>query len=178
MSPRLNKLKRNDQNNYGILSSMRDNGDAYNEVWLHQRHYVRHGVSNHRHLNCLINRSSADQRKHRSSSTLALLRGIQRSPMNSPHKWPVTQKKLPFDNVIMLQNYHTPCEEWNQVWDKVTFVVDLTIVNTLSPRQNGRHFSDDIFKCIFLNENIEISIKIPLKFVSNCPINIFQHCFR
>ena len=27
-------------------------------------------------------------------------------------------------------------------------------INTLRPRQNGRHFPDDIFKCIFLNENI------------------------
>ena len=26
-------------------------------------------------------------------------------------------------------------------------------INTLSPRQDGRHFPDDIFKCIFLNEN-------------------------
>ena len=26
-------------------------------------------------------------------------------------------------------------------------------INTLRPRQNGRHFPDDIFKCIFLNEN-------------------------
>ena len=25
--------------------------------------------------------------------------------------------------------------------------------NTLRPRQNGRHFADDIFTCIFLNEN-------------------------
>ena len=28
--------------------------------------------------------------------------------------------------------------------------------NTLRPRQNGRHFLDDTFKCIFLNENIWI----------------------
>ena len=35
-------------------------------------------------------------------------------------------------------------------------------INTLRPR---RHFADDIFKCIFLNENIWISIKISLKFV-------------
>ena len=27
-------------------------------------------------------------------------------------------------------------------------------VNTLRPRQGRRHFPDDIFKCIFLNENI------------------------
>ena len=26
--------------------------------------------------------------------------------------------------------------------------------NTLRPRHNGRHFPDDIFKCIFLNENV------------------------
>ena len=38
-------------------------------------------------------------------------------------------------------------------------------VNTLRPRQNGRHFADVIFKCIFLNENLLISIKISLKFV-------------
>ena len=38
-------------------------------------------------------------------------------------------------------------------------------------RQNGRHFADDIFKCIFLNENLWISIKISLKFVPKGPIN-------
>ena len=31
-------------------------------------------------------------------------------------------------------------------------------INTLRPRQNGRHFPDDIFKCIFLNEYLWISI--------------------
>ena len=36
---------------------------------------------------------------------------------------------------------------------------------------NGRHFPDDIFKCIFLNENILISIKISLKFVPTGQIN-------
>ena len=38
-------------------------------------------------------------------------------------------------------------------------------VNTLRPRQNGRHFSDDIFEYIFLNENVWISLKISLKFI-------------
>ena len=44
-------------------------------------------------------------------------------------------------------------------------------VNTLRPRQNGRLFADDTFKCIFLNENIRISIKISLKLVPKVPIN-------
>ena len=45
------------------------------------------------------------------------------------------------------------------------------LFNTLRPRQNGRHFPDDIFKCIFLNENAWILIKILLKFVPKGPIN-------
>ena len=44
-------------------------------------------------------------------------------------------------------------------------------VNTLRPRQNGRHFPDDIFKCIFLNENEWISLRISLKFVPKVRIN-------
>ena len=44
-------------------------------------------------------------------------------------------------------------------------------VNTLRPRQNGRHFADDIFKGIFLNESVWIRIKFSLKFVSKGPTN-------
>ena len=44
-------------------------------------------------------------------------------------------------------------------------------INTFRPRQNGRHFADDTFKRIFLNENIIISIKISLKFVPKSPID-------
>ena len=44
-------------------------------------------------------------------------------------------------------------------------------VNTLRPRQNGRHFADDMFKCIFLNENVWIPIEISLTFVPKGPIN-------
>ena len=46
--------------------------------------------------------SGADQRKHQSSASLAFVWGIQRGPVNSPHKWPVTRKIFPFDDVIML----------------------------------------------------------------------------
>ena len=40
-----------------------------------------------------------------------------------------------------------------------------------SPGQNGRRFTDDIFKPIFLNENFQILIGISLKFVPKGPIN-------
>ena len=47
----------------------------------------------------------------------------------------------------------------------------ISCFNTLRPRQNGRHFPDYIFKCIFLNENVLISIKFSLKFIPKGPIN-------
>ena len=38
-------------------------------------------------------------------------------------------------------------------------------INTFRPRQNRSHFADDMFKCIFLNENVWITLKILLQFV-------------
>ena len=46
--------------------------------------------------------SGPDQIKHQNSASLAFVRGIHRGPVNSPHKWPVTRKMFPFDDVIML----------------------------------------------------------------------------
>ena len=45
--------------------------------------------------------SAADQRKHHSSTSLAFVWEIHRGPVNSTHKWPVTRKMFPFDDVIM-----------------------------------------------------------------------------
>ena len=44
-------------------------------------------------------------------------------------------------------------------------------INTLRPRQNGRHFPVDISKWIFLNENVCISLKISLGYVPKVRIN-------
>ena len=44
-------------------------------------------------------------------------------------------------------------------------------LNSLRPRRNEQHFADDIFKCLFLNEDVWISIEISLKFVAKGPIN-------
>ena len=45
------------------------------------------------------------------------------------------------------------------------------VLNTLRPRQDGRHFADDDFKRIFLNENVWIFIDISLKFIPKGPID-------
>ena len=80
--------------------------------------YARPGESPHKHYNDVIMGgiasqitsltivystvySEADQIKHQSSASLAFVRGIHRGPVNSPHRWPVTRKMFPFDDVIM-----------------------------------------------------------------------------
>ena len=58
--------------------------------------------------------------------------------------------------------YKTECESylvWYEYW------------KLYSSHKNGRHFLDDIFKCIFVNENVRISINISPKFVPKGPIN-------
>ena len=50
--------------------------------------------------------SGADQSKHQSSASLAFVWGIHRGPVNSPHKWPVTRKMFPFDDVIMTCSFY------------------------------------------------------------------------
>ena len=55
--------------------------------------------------------------------------------------------------------------------DVITLVPTKYFFITLRPRQNGRHFADAIFKCIFSNQNAWISLKITLKFVPKVRIN-------
>ena len=50
-------------------------------------------------------------------------------------------------------------------------ITRLIYINSSSPNQNGSHFADDIFKCIFMNENVRILNKIWLKFVLKGWIN-------
>ena len=51
-------------------------------------------------------------------------------------------------------------------------------INTLRPRQNGRHSPYDIYKLIFLNDNVSVSIKISLNLFTGVQLTIFQHWFR
>ena len=69
---------------------------------LQWRHNGGDGVSNHQPhyclLNCLFRRRS---KKTSKLASLAFVWGIHRWSVNSPHKWPVTRKMFPFDDVIM-----------------------------------------------------------------------------
>ena len=86
----------------------------------------------------------ADQRKHQSSASLAFVRGIHRWPVNSTHKWPVTQKIIPFDrtssctmmllqfsqNILALapESLETSSAKWNE-----TLVIISVIMSEFSP---------------------------------------------
>ena len=66
------------------------------------------------------------------------------------------------------------CIHWSYLiplGTKNIIIIRLRSFNTLRPRQHGHHFSDDIFKYIFVNENVWISIKFSLNIVLGGPIN-------
>ena len=62
--------------------------------WCHNEH---DGVPNHKPLVCLLNCLY-------SKKTLALVKGIHRWPVDSPHKGPVTQKMIPFDDIMKIDD--------------------------------------------------------------------------
>ena len=59
--------------------------------------------------------SGVNQRKHQSPESLAFVREIHRGPVNFPHKWPVTRKMFPFDDVIMTSESPRPAYVINMV---------------------------------------------------------------
>ena len=65
--------------------------------------------------------------------------------------------------VCQLENSHSS--------DLCNFPLFQTLKVHIEAKTNGLHFPDDIFKCIFLNENVLISIKISHKFVPKGQIN-------
>ena len=67
--------------------------------WRHNGHDC---VSNHQPYHCLLN--LLFERRSKKTSKLhvsGLVWGIHWGPVNSPHKWPITPKMFPFDDVIM-----------------------------------------------------------------------------
>ena len=67
------------------------------------RHNERDGVSNRQPHHCLLNRLFRRRSKKTSKLRVTgLCVGNSPGPVNSPHKWPVTRKMFPFDDVIMM----------------------------------------------------------------------------
>ena len=102
--------------------------------------------------------SDADQRKHQSSTSLAFVRGIHRGPVNSSHKWPVTRKMFPFDDVIMWRwGSHThmiligPTIE--RYGYEAEFVIGITLVNNQTTSVTMFVITSDLQTLQPLNQN-------------------------
>ena len=74
-------------------------------------------------------------------------------------------------NEIYLSKLVRHRQKNGQVLSLNIYGTDIWRVNPLRPRQDGRLFLDDIFKCIFFNENVQVLITISLTFVPKAPIN-------
>ena len=125
--------------------------------------------------------SDANQRKHHCSASLAFVWGSHRD------RWiPHTKSQLRGKCFhLMTSSWRdvnlglTKCIAYNLHSHLMKFNTVQIIINTMSPGQNGRHFSDDIFKCTFLNQNASCWIKVSLKFfLIRVQLMIFQHWFR
>ena len=81
--------------------------------------------------------SDADQRKHQSSASLAFVRGIHRRPVSSPHKWPVTRKMFPFDDVIMTEQITSQKPLYLCTDSRVNKRGPWAITNTIQPIRYG-----------------------------------------
>ena len=68
-------------------------------LWRHNGH---NSVSNHQPYDCLLRRLFRRRSKQTSKLRVTgLCAGNSPGPVNFPHKWPVTRKMFPFDDVIM-----------------------------------------------------------------------------
>ena len=134
--------------------------------------------------------------RHQAQHYWPFVRGIHWLPVDSPNKRPVIWKTFISHDLIMILRGYTHHASYVSVMvpsyplaagrhmsvsahQKCYIVIhphlppalDLAAVNTLRPRQNGRHFAEDTFNRIFVNEDARISIKFSLKFVPKGPIN-------
>ena len=92
-----------------------------------------------------------DQRKYQGSASLATVRGIHRSSVNSPHKWPVTRKIV-----------HLMTSSWNRKSPTVVMMhIILLSIPHLSPSPNDNlpgHFQR------YISQSINISWLLGIRF--------------
>ena len=133
------------------------------------------GISNHQPHDCLLNLLFRCWSKETSKLRITgLCEG--NSPVTSEFS---AQMAGNTGNVYIWWRHH---DYWtvlvNQQWWferckklSCSTVVDLSRIHKGPFDASCSHFPDNIFKCIFLNKNIWILIKISLKFVPKGPIN-------
>ena len=167
---------------------------TYHSIPLQWRHKWCDGLSNYQPHDCLLN--SLFRRISKKTSKLRVT-GLCVGNSSVTGEFP-TQMASNAENVSIWWRHHA-MSKLNVVWISfdLTWAYPINIpnysksinhywlgfrdtlvlsmlqwrVNSLRPRLNRRPFTDDIFKCIFLNENEWVLPRISLKFVPKVRIN-------
>ena len=79
---------------------------------------------------------------------------------------------LKWKDLEMISEFMENCITWNSHTQSL-ISCGMNSKNTLRLTQKVHHFADNIFQCIFLNENVWILLKISLKVIPKVPINNF-----
>ena len=134
---------------FWILAAM-----GKSSITLQWRHNGRDSISNHQPHDCLLNRVFRRRLKKTSKLRVTgLCAGNSPGPVNSPHKWPVTRKMVPFDDVIMIS---CPAMETTQPMQRCSFTKGLRF-NTLNKKDTilrkifSQTFSWQIFFVIVID---------------------------
>ena len=134
---------------------------------LRWRHNGHDSVSNHQPHECLLNRLF--RRRSRKTSKLRVTGLCVGSNAENVSIW-WRHHDLPFCE----ERPAAGCMDLNMpFW----LFLHRPYLNFSPPGQNGRHFTDDIFRFIFVNEKFCILIKILLKFVPKVRLTTTQHWF-
>ena len=134
---------------------------------LHMDKSVKFPTETRRHSTGSSTASAEKAYKHVSDRHMEQLREVYKldfmlfdyDPHGFSWQWPFGGRS--FSGVMEWWNWHisgcnlTNWQLWGTVFD----------FNASKPRQDGGHFPEDSFKCIFLNGNVRISIIISLNFV-------------
>ena len=133
--------------------------------------YECHGVSNYRQLGCLLNNLLTE-------SLVAYYQlGRQEQIEEQFHEIAtILCRQNAFENIVCKMATPVITIMWDNSYHMVyswalMFSWTRLITSTLRRGQDGRRFPDDIFKCIFLNENDKIPFQISMKFVPRSPID-------
>ena len=135
---------------------------AYTLQWRHNR---RDGVSNRQPHDCLLNRLIRRRSKKTSKLRVTGL-GIHRGPVNSPHKWPVTRKMFPFDDVIMYTGVYRLLDD--KLSQKKMPHLGLT---QFPPWRKWPPFRRRYVQMHFHERKFSVFIKMSLKFVPRGPMD-------
>ena len=127
-------------------------------ISLHWRHNDDDGVTSLTVVYSTVY-SDADQRKYQSSTSLAFVRRIHRGP----HKWSVTRKMFPFDDVIMMQYTHVV------VFTEVVLHNKHNLVRQNAKKRKQYLYSCDMFPCLVQRKANNIYI------VTTCFPCLVQH---